>query len=594
MVKVRQKAGVDPSEGGWRGLWKLVHEWRWRVAAIAVISFIGAMLEAGMLVLMTNTVMAIADSQDSLAVLGRTFPVPLALSVVAVILILRLAAALIGVRVSAGLSVRLLTALQQRVTHTYLRAGWAIQEAQPSGRLQEILSGFVGQAIMAVSSAAAFVTAALSLAAFLTTAVVVDPVATGLVVVALVVLGGLLRPIRSHIRRQGAVTARTGLEFAKAVAELSTLGLEMQVFGVQDRFTERIRVLSRENARARYRADKLMGSLAPTYMSLAYGAVVAGIAVLAFQQGASDLASVGAVLLLMLRSLSYGQNLQSASGQIQSRLPYIARLEETIAEFQAAAASGGPARPATITPIDLEHVRFGYTPEHDALTGLTLQIGTNEALGVIGPSGSGKSTLVQLLLGLRDPCDGVVRVGGVDLREVDRVWWTSRVAMVAQDALLFTGTVAENIRFFRDGIDDAALRQSAAQANLLADIEALPHGFDTHLGERGSQLSGGQRQRLSIARALAGGPELLILDEPTSALDVRSESLIRETLTKLRGRTTVVVIAHRMSTLEICDRILVIEAGRATGFDTPRRLHDTNEFYRNALAMSGISIGGEE
>jgi len=220
------------------------------------------------------------------------------------------------------------------------------------------------------------------------------------------------------------------------------------------------------------------------------------------------------------------------------------------------------------------------------------RIETNEVIGVIGPSGSGKSTLVQLLLGLRDPSDGVVRVGGVDLREVERSWWTSRVAMVAQDALLFTGTVAENIRFFRDGIDDARLREAALQANLLADIEALPDGFDTHLGERGSQLSGGQRQRLSIARALAGKPELLILDEPTSALDVRSEALIRETLTNLRGRATVVVVAHRMSTLEICDRILVIEDGRTTGFDTPHKLYASNEFYRNALAMSGMSVDG--
>ena len=129
------------------------------------------------------------------------------------------------------------------------------------------------------------------------------------------------------------------------------------------------------------------------------------------------------------------------------------------------------------------------------------------------------------------------------------------VSFVPQDPALFTGSVAENIRFFRDGIDDDDLRRAAQQANVLADITALPQGFDTHLGERGGGLSGGQRQRLSIARALAGSPSLLVLDEPTSALDGQSEQLIRDTILGLRGQVTVVVIAHRMSTIDMCDRI---------------------------------------
>jgi len=166
---------------------------------------------------------------------------------------------------------------------------------------------------------------------------------------------------------------------------------------------------------------------------------------------------------------------------------------------------------------------------------------------------------------------------------------------VAQDANLITGTVAENIRFFRDDIDEDAVRDSAARANVLRDIDALPEGFDAHLGERASRLSGGQRQRLSIARALAGDPALLVLDEPTSALDGRSEGLIRDTLGELRGKVTVVIIAHRMSTLDICDRIMVIEDGRLTALGTPGDLARDSDFYRNAMATAGIatdSLGG--
>jgi ABC-type multidrug transport system fused ATPase/permease subunit len=178
-------------------------------------------------------------------------------------------------------------------------------------------------------------------------------------------------------------------------------------------------------------------------------------------------------------------------------------------------------------------------------------------------------------------------VHGVDLRSVDRRWWTQRVAFVPQDPLLITGSVAENIRFFREGIDHGALVQACREANVLDDVNSLPLGFDTHLGERGSQLSGGQRQRLSIARALVGKPSLLILDEPTSALDGRSESLIRDTMARSHGKVTTVIIAHRMSTLDLCDRIVVIEHGSISAMGTPAELLEKSAFYRESVPVAG-------
>jgi ABC-type multidrug transport system fused ATPase/permease subunit len=148
--------------------------------------------------------------------------------------------------------------------------------------------------------------------------------------------------------------------------------------------------------------------------------------------------------------------------------------------------------------------------------------------------------------------------------------------------------VAENIRFYRDDIDDAAVERAAKLANLHEEITALADGYDTSVGERGSELSGGQRQRLSIARALAEEPDVLVLDEPTSSLDVRSEMLIRETLAGLAPRTTIFVIAHRLSTLEACDRIMVVHGGELQGFDAPDRLEAANPFYREALKLSGM------
>ena len=157
-----------------------------------------------------------------------------------------------------------------------------------------------------------------------------------------------------------------------------------------------------------------------------------------------------------------------------------------------------------------------------------------------------------------------------------------------QDAWLFAGSVAENIAFFRTDVTREALERAARQANLHDEIMAMPRGYDTPVGERGGQLSGGQRQRLCIARALVEEPDVLLLDEPTSALDVHSENMIRQTLASLTPRATVFVVAHRLSTLEICDRIMVIGEGRLEGFDTRERLAATNPFYRKALELSGM------
>ena len=166
--------------------------------------------------------------------------------------------------------------------------------------------------------------------------------------------------------------------------------------------------------------------------------------------------------------------------------------------------------------------------------------------------------------------------------------WARCVTFVPQEPHLIVGSIEDNIRFLRDDVTRADVEQAARLAQLHDEIVAFPEAYDRPVGEAGGHLSGGQRQRLTIARALVEQPEVLILDEPTSALDVRTEHLIRETLLGLKGRVTVLVIAHRLSTLDICDRIMVIQDGRLVGFDTPARLEQSSEFYREALSLSRL------
>lgn len=572
-------------------LWQLVGRYRGRMVVLAVVSLASALLEASFLVLVTGTAMSLVAGRDSVGpVFGFVWPLSRTLLAAALLLFGRLGLSLATVYTSAHLA-RVVSVDQRReLGHAYARTSWGIQQSEPSGILQALLVNFVGGSIGAVSAVTSAITAALSLVAFLGIGVVVDPWSTLSVLGALLALGAILTPIRRAVRRRAQESAGRGLQFANGVAELGSLGLEMQVFGVRSRFAARLEDLTRDEVTAAFRVRILNGSLAPAYTFLAYSAILAGVSVLVFVGGTgTDLSVIGAIMLLMLRSLAYGQQLQTAAGAIASSMPYLDRIQNTLKRYRAAAAGTGTAVPKSVTPMELHEVGFAYTEERPALTGVDLTVKSGEVIGVIGPSGAGKSTLAQLLLGVRQPTQGEILVSGVELNKVDHAWWTSRVAFVAQDALLFTGTVAENIRFFRDGISDEAVREAAQRANVLRDIESLPEGFDTHLGERGGQLSGGQRQRMSIARALAGQPELLILDEPTSALDGTSEALVRDTLAELKGDVTVVIIAHRMSTLDICDRIVVIESGRMADAGLPDELRQTSDYYRNALAVAGIS-----
>jgi len=581
--------GTALASGGLRILWALTAGHRWRIAVLAITSFAGAMLEAGFLVLLTGALLALAGGNDQVGpVLGFTIAVQHALAVAAVAVVLRLALNLSVVQSSAGLSAVVRSEQRRRMAHAYLGSAWEVQAVEPAGRLQELVTSFVGRANAAVAAFAQGVTAALSLLAFLTAALFIEPMATLVVLGSLATLGALLAPLRSRIRRAARSSADADLEFASSISELGSLGREMQVFGVRRRFVERIDDLIDVAVEGQRSVQVLNGALSPVYTFFAYMAVIAGVGGLSLL-GIGDLAAVGSVMLLMLRSLTYGQQLSSVLGAVASALPSLQELETTARRYEAVPADSGVRIPSSATPLTAHDAAFSYVEDRPALAGLNLTVERGQMLGVIGPSGAGKTTLAQLILGLRPPQSGFIRAAGVDLRDIDRAWWTSRVALVPQDPLLFTGTVAENIRFFRDDIPPSALAVAARQANVQKDIEALPHGFDTHLGERGSQLSGGQRQRLSIARALVGSPELIVLDEPTSALDGASEALIRQTLADLHGSVTVVIIAHRMSTLDLCDEILVVEEGRVTAQGPPRTLRETSEFYRHALAVAGMT-----
>jgi ABC transporter fused permease/ATP-binding protein len=211
--------------------------------------------------------------------------------------------------------------------------------------------------------------------------------------------------------------------------------------------------------------------------------------------------------------------------------------------------------------FDAVHFHYESRPDHEVLGGLDLEISPGEVVALVGPSGAGKSTLTSLVLRFYDPTDGAVRFEGIDVTQLRLTELRRAMAIVAQEPVLFSGTIRDNIAYARDDATDAEVEAAARDAHAHEFIEAFPEGYATLVGERGVKLSGGQRQRVAIARAVLADPRVLILDEATSNLDAESEALVQEAIARLmRGRTTL-VIAHRLSTVRDADRIVVLERG---------------------------------
>lgn len=226
---------------------------------------------------------------------------------------------------------------------------------------------------------------------------------------------------------------------------------------------------------------------------------------------------------------------------------------------RAETAAGTQTETQTDNAVEIRSIRFSYTGEEEVLRNFSLEVKKGECVAITGASGCGKTTLSKLLLGLYPITDGDIRVNGVSMRECDLASLRRQIAYVPQEPYLFQGSIAENIRMGRPEATEEEIRQAAKQAHAHDFIMEFPEGYDTKVGERGNNLSGGQRQRIAIARAILKDTSIILLDEATSALDNESEQAVNEALRNLQGHKTILMIAHRPSTIELADRVCTME-----------------------------------
>jgi ATP-binding cassette subfamily B protein len=413
---------------------------------------------------------------------------------------------------------------------------------------------------------------------------------TGLV---LLLIPFVIAPMFLFGRRVRRLTASTQDQFAEAVGYAGeTLdALEtVQAFGREGAAAEGFGTAVEAAFRTSLRRMRARATMTALVIVLVFGGIV-GIFWLGVHQALAT-HQWGALFqfafLAVMAASSVGQ-LGETWGDVQKAAGAMERIGEILDARPGVRAPAEP-KPLPTPPrgeVAIEDVTFAYParPDMAALKGFSLSVKPGERVALVGPSGAGKSTVFRLLLRFYDPQAGRVLVDGVDVRDADPAEVRARMALVAQDSPLFSGSAADNIRFGRASADAAAIEAAIQAAQAEGFLKALPQGLDTPVGERARSLSGGQRQRLAIARALVREAPILLLDEATSALDAENERLVQRALDEaMQGRTTL-VIAHRLATVLKADRIVVMDEGRVVEQGSHHELVAKGGLYSRLAAL---------
>jgi ABC-type multidrug transport system fused ATPase/permease subunit len=312
--------------------------------------------------------------------------------------------------------------------------------------------------------------------------------------------------------------------------------------------------------------------------------IILGIFAYSYKLTTFSFASFAVIVYSINKIVSYVQDAQTRLQNINNLYPFL----RSVVEFEEQAIRNkepyqGKGSIEFKEKIEIKDVYFSYNEKEPVLSGINATIEKGSIVGIIGPSGSGKTTLVDLLLTLISPQKGSITVDGKPLHDVNTKTWKRHIGYVSQDIFIVNDTLKNNIKYYDPSISDKEMVEAAKMAYIYDFIEKQPQGFNSQAGERGMELSGGQRQRIALARVLARRADILVLDEATSALDHESEAMIKKALDDLRGKVTMIVIAHRPTTILNVDKLLVIENGKITEEGTPEELLAMGNSYLNKI-----------
>jgi subfamily B ATP-binding cassette protein MsbA len=390
--------------------------------------------------------------------------------------------------------------------------------------------------------------------------------------VAMLGISWLVQRLSQHVKALGEEVTRANKGLATRMLEGLAGMKAIRTFVRETHEQERFDRASMQVSRIGYRLGLVSGAVGPIYEVLTAGLLVCVLLLGARSTG--DLPALLVFIFVLYRLQPRIRALDGVRLSLISLAPAVREVTTLLSpEGKPYIRSGSRPFVELREGLRFEGVSFRYDPALDpALSYVDAFIPAGKVTAIVGPSGAGKSTFIKLLFRFYDPSEGAITIDGVPLGDLDLTSWRERIALVSQDSHVFNATVRENILYGRFDATDAEVVAAAKRADAHGFITALPDGYDTRVGERGTRLSGGQQQRLSLARAIVRDPALFILDEATNALDTLSEQAVQEALESFGRNRTVVVIAHRLSTIEQADHVIVLDEGRVVEQGAPGEL----------------------
>ena len=463
-----------------------------------------------------------------------------------------------------------------------LSAQWPYLLKQKQGYLETIFTVDVIRTSSTIATISSVIITVTGLFMYFLVAINISQAVTTMTIVFAAVGFIIFKPLISLVRSVSQKSIKVQKETAHHISE-STTGIKLiKILRAEEAVAVIGKLFSKEYEKLQNKAAVLQ-QLSTVFIKPLSVIFISFILIFSYHYTSYNIGALIAIVYLVQQMFGYVQNLQTFVHTLNDRVPYIRAVldykkEMTEAQEKYNERNG---RPLIFSDnISFNDVVFSYTSHRKILDGVSLAIPKGAVVGFIGESGAGKTTIFDLVTRLFEPDSGEILVDGIDIREIKLSNLRNAIGYVSQDMFLLSTSVADNIRFYDSSMTDEQIIDAAKKAHIFDFIDSLPEKFDTLVGERGVTLSVGQRQRIIIARALARNPQILLLDEATSALDNESERYIRETIAKLKGKTTVLIIAHRLSTLSNVDKIFVLKDGRIVEQRDPKELLKSQSLYQ--------------